>query len=53
MSEMSPNPIIARIADAVCRRFINLKQPTSRHELVVAFENTQVFFEMEQLILAF
>jgi uncharacterized protein (TIGR02391 family) len=48
MSEMSPNPIIARIADVVCRRFINLKQPTSRHELVVAFENTQVFFEMEQ-----
>lgn len=48
MGDMSSNPIIGHIAEAVCRRFIDLKQSTGRHELVVAFENTQVLFDMEQ-----
>jgi uncharacterized protein (TIGR02391 family) len=36
------------IADAVCRRFFNMKKAAPRHELIVSFRSPQLLFEMEQ-----
>jgi uncharacterized protein (TIGR02391 family) len=45
---MAANPALAQIADAVCRRFVNMNKAAPRHELVVAYKNPMLLFEMEQ-----
>jgi uncharacterized protein (TIGR02391 family) len=44
---MPANPTLVRIADALCRRFVNMKQAATRHELLVTFKNPQLLDEME------
>jgi uncharacterized protein (TIGR02391 family) len=45
---MPPNPVLVQIADAVCRRFVNMKLAAPRHELIVTFKSPMLLFEMEQ-----
>jgi uncharacterized protein (TIGR02391 family) len=44
---MPANPTLASLADAVCRRFWNMKKASPRHELIVSFKNPQLLYEME------
>ena len=45
---MTEEQIRAGVAEAVCLRFMNLHESTSRHSLLIEFENPDLLLEMEQ-----
>lgn len=45
---MTEEQIKAKIAKAVCERFVKLRTTTDRHAILVVFENPDLLYQMEQ-----
>src|SRR5579863_7323131 len=45
---MNRDQIITEIAKAVCSRFINMRETTSRHQILIKSENPDLLYEMER-----